>query len=183
MTLVVEKTPIEGLLVIRPKVFRDPRGFFTESYNRASYQAAGIATDFVQDNHSRSCQGTLRGLHYQTKPGQVKLVRCTLGKVWDVAVDIRPGSPTLGKHFGLELGPEEMAMLYIPIGFAHGFVALTEWADVQYKMSSVYDGATEAGIMWNDPDLSVPWPLNGIKPVLSDRDQKHPTFREYRLNL
>lgn len=180
----VEKTPLEGLWVLEPRVFRDDRGWFFESYNRETLAGLGIDTVFVQDNHSRSLKGTLRGLHYQTEPGQVKLVRCTLGEVWDVAVDIRPGSPTLGRHFGIRLSPEKGYEMYIPIGFAHGFLVLSEEAEVQYKCSSVYRGATEAGIAWDDPDLAVPWPLQelaaGAGPLLSARDTANPSFRDYR---
>jgi dTDP-4-dehydrorhamnose 3,5-epimerase len=174
------RTPLEGLLLVRPRVFRDSRGWFYESYNRDAYLKAGIAETFVQDNHSRSSLGTLRGLHFQTRPGQAKLVRCTAGRIWDVAVDIRPGSPTLGRHFGVELTGDDPQSIFIPIGFAHGFVVLSEEAEVQYKCSNLYDPATESGIAWDDPDLSVPWPLNGIEPVLSDRDRRNPSFREYR---
>src|ERR1700679_963625 len=122
MSIVVEKTPLEGLLIVRPRIFKDPRGFFLESYNQEAFKEAGISVPFIQDNHSRSARGTLRGLHFQTFPGQVKLVRCTLGTIWDVAVDIRPGSLTLGKHFGMELRPDDAAMIMVPLGFAHGFV-------------------------------------------------------------
>ena len=183
MSLIVEKTPLEGLRIIRPKIFRDPRGFFVESYNRSVFAAAGITTEFVQDNHSRSSRGTLRGLHYQSTPGQAKLIRCTSGTIWDVVVDIRPKSPTFGNNFGMELRPEDTAMLFIPIGFAHGFVVLSETADVQYKCSSVYNAATESGIRWNDPELAVPWPLQGLDPLLSERDQKAPTFAEYKAKI
>ena len=165
---------------MRPRVFKDARGFFFESYNRDAFVAAGIDIPFVQDNHSRSSQGTLRGLHFQTSPGQAKLVRCTLGAIWDVAVDIRPGSSTFGKHFGIELRPEDGTMLFVPVGFAHGFVVLSEFAEVQYKCSAVYNPKTEAGIMWNDPDLAVQWPLNGIEPLLSDRDKGNQTFAEWK---
>lgn len=174
------RTPLEGLLLVRPRVFRDSRGWFYESYNRDAYLKAGIAETFVQDNHSRSSLGTLRGLHFQTRPGQAKLVRCTAGRIWDVAVDIRPGSPTLGRHFGVELTGDDPQSIFIPIGFAHGFVVLSEEAEVQYKCSNLYDPATESGIAWDDPDLSVPWPFDGIEPVLSDRDRRNPSYREYR---
>lgn len=182
MSLTVEKTPLEGLLIVKPKVFRDARGFFVESYNRESFAKAGIATEFVQDNHSQSSIGTLRGLHFQTVPGQVKLIRCTRGRIWDVAVDIRPQSPTFGKHFGLELTPEECVMLYIPVGFAHGFLVLSDEAEVQYKCSNVYNPATEAGLAWDDPDLGVAWPLDQIggTPLLSERDKANPSFKAFR---
>lgn len=180
MSLTVETTPIAGLLVLKPKVFRDARGFFTESYNREVFAAAGITTTFVQDNHSRSAGGTLRGLHFQGGlPGQVKLVRCTRGRIWDVGVDIRPGSPTFGKHHGVILTPEDCAMLYVPAGFAHGFLALEE-AEVQYKCSTVYNAATETGISWNDPDLKVAWPLESVTPLLSERDKTNQSFAAWK---
>ncbi len=178
--LTVEPGPLPGLLLLRPRVFRDARGFFFESYNRETFAAAGISVDFVQDNHSRSGRGTLRGLHYQTSPGQTKLIRCTQGAIWDVAVDIRPASPTFGRHFGMELRPDEGLMLFIPVGFAHGFVVLSENAEVQYKCSAVYNSATEAGIAWNDPELNVSWPLRGTGLLLSARDQSNPSFAEYK---
>jgi dTDP-4-dehydrorhamnose 3,5-epimerase len=180
MSIAVEKTPLKGLLIVRPRIFKDPRGFFLESYNQEVFKEAGISVPFVQDNHSRSARGTLRGLHFQTFPGQVKLVRCTLGVIWDVAVDIRSGSPTFGKHFGMELRPDDAAMILVPLGFAHGFVVLSEFAEVQYKCSNVYNAATEAGIMWNDPNLAVQWPLNGIEPLLSERDKGNPSFVEWK---
>lgn len=180
MNLTVEKTPLEGLLVLKPRVFRDARGFFLESYNQAAFAAAGIDTVFVQDNHSKSSRGTLRGLHFQTAPGQVKLVRCAVGAIWDVAVDIRPQSPTFGRHFGVELTPDEARMLYVPVGFAHGFVVLSETAEVLYKCSNVYNPATEAGIAWDDPDLNVQWPLRGLDVLLSERDKTNPSFKAWR---
>lgn len=176
----VSSTPIAGLLQVRPKVIRDGRGWFLESYNRETWVKAGIVETFVQDNHSQSAQGTLRGLHFQTTPGQAKLIRCTRGAIWDVAVDIRPGSPTFGSHFGLELRGEEPLFVFIPIGFAHGFLVLSETAEVQYKCSNVYNGATESGIAWDDPDLQVPWPLRGVSPLLSDRDSKNQSFKAFK---
>lgn len=182
MSLLIERTPLEGLLIVKPQVFRDARGFFIESYNRPRFVAAGIPTEFVQDNHSLSARGTLRGLHFQTTPGQAKLIRCTRGRIWDVAVDIRPGSATFGRHFAAELSPEDFAMLYIPVGFAHGFLVLSDEAEVQYKCSNVYDPATEAGLAWDDAELGIAWPLDrvGGTPLLSERDKKNPSFREWR---
>lgn len=182
MSLIVEPTPLDGLRIVTPRVFRDARGFFVESWNRETFAAAGIATEFAQDNHSKSSRGTLRGLHFQTSPGQVKLIRCTRGRIWDVAVDIRPGSATFGKHFGLELAPDDCTMLYIPIGFAHGFLVLEDDSEVQYKCSNVYNPATEAGLAWDDPDLDVPWPLDAVggAPLLSERDKKNPSFAAWR---
>jgi dTDP-4-dehydrorhamnose 3,5-epimerase len=183
MSLIVEKTPLEGLLVVKPRVFRDDRGFFVETYNKETFAAAGIPTEFKQDNHSKSSKGTLRGLHFQTTPGQAKLVRCAVGAIWDVAVDIRPESPTFGQHHGIILTPEDVTMFYIPVGFAHGFVVLSETAEVLYKSSNVYNPATEAGIAWNDPDLNVAWPLDGIEPLLSARDKTNPSFKEWRTSV
>lgn len=177
----LEKTSLDGLWILHPKVFPDDRGWFYESYNAERMAALGITTSFVQDNHSKSVQNTLRGLHFQTTPGQVKLVRCTSGKIWDVAVDIRPKSPTFGKWFGLILDDQSQQMLYIPVGFAHGFCVLSEFAEVQYKCSSVYNGATEAGIAWNDPVVGVQWPVQ--EPLLSIRDQNNPTLRDYQRSV
>jgi dTDP-4-dehydrorhamnose 3,5-epimerase len=179
----VVRTPLEGLLLLRTKVFRDGRGWFTESYNRETFRKAGIDETFVQDNHSRSAKNTLRGLHFQTRPGQAKLVRCTAGAIWDVAVDIRPGSATFGRHFGAELRAEDGQQIFIPIGFAHGFLVLSETAEVQYKCSNLYDPATESGIAWDDPDLRVSWPLYGENPVISERDKKNPSFEAFQASL
>jgi dTDP-4-dehydrorhamnose 3,5-epimerase len=180
MSITIEKTPIEGLLVVKPRVFRDARGFFAETYNRERFAEAGIGIEFVQDNHSLSARGTLRGLHFQTTPGQAKMVRCTRGRIWDVAVDIRPGSDTFGRHHAVELTPDDMAMFFVPVGFAHGFLVLSEEAEVQYKCSNVYNPATESGIAWNDPDLDVPWPLEGIEPLLSERDKTNQSFAAWK---
>lgn len=179
----IRKTPIDGLIVLAPKVFRDDRGWFQESYNRAVFEAAGIKETFVQDNHSASARGTLRGLHFQTHPGQAKLIRCTRGRIWDVAVDIRPSSPTFGRNYTLEIDDEAMLQLFIPIGFAHGFVVLSESAEVQYKCSNLYSPATESGIAWDDPELQVPWPLEGLTPILSERDKKNQSFADFKRKL
>jgi dTDP-4-dehydrorhamnose 3,5-epimerase len=174
------KTPLDGLLLLRPRLFKDDRGWFLESYNRNTFQAAGIAETFIQDNHSASVRGTLRGLHFQTHPGQAKLIRCTSGKIWDVAVDIRPSSATFGKHFGMELTPDGALQMFIPVGFAHGFLVLSDFAEVQYKCSNVYNASTESGIQWDDPDLAVAWPLGPVPPVISERDRKNQSFAEFR---
>ncbi|HOX51866.1 MAG TPA: dTDP-4-dehydrorhamnose 3,5-epimerase [Fibrobacteria bacterium] len=172
---------LEGLVVIEPKVFRDERGFFLEPYNAARYKDAGIQVDFVQDNHSFSTRGVLRGLHFQTVPGQAKLMRCGRGKIWDVAVDIRPGSATFGKWWGIELDSESHRQLFIPVGFAHGFCVLSQEAEVLYKCSAVYNPATESGIAWNDPDIAVAWPLQDA--IVSARDQSNQSFAQYRASL
>lgn len=169
---------IEGLKLIQPDVFSDERGWFYESYNIDKFKALGLETLYVQDNHSRSSRNTLRGLHYQTEPGQEKLVRCTQGTIWDVAVDLRPWSPTFGEWIGVELSAENQSMFLIPVGFAHGFCVLSDMAEVQYKCSAVYNSATEAGIAWDDPDLAVAWPI--AEPLLSARDLKNPSFEEYK---
>lgn len=167
---------IPDVLLVEPTVFRDERGFFLESYRRDRFVAQGIDCDFVQDNHSRSSRGTLRGLHYQRAPGQAKLVRVARGRIWDVAVDIRPGSASFGRWVARELSEETQEMLFVPVGFAHGFVVLSEVADVIYKCSHVYIPDTEAGIAWDDPDLAIPWPVEA--PILSPRDQTNPRLRE-----
>jgi dTDP-4-dehydrorhamnose 3,5-epimerase len=172
---------LEGLLVIEPKVFRDDRGFFLEPYNSARYKSAGIGVDFVQDNHSFSTRGVLRGLHFQTSPGQAKLLRCGRGRIWDVAVDIRPASPTFGKWWGLELDSESHRQLFIPVGFAHGFCVLSEEAEVLYKCSAVYDPVTESGVAWDDPEIGVQWPTT--EPIVSVRDQGNQSFAQYRARI
>ena len=173
------------MLLLKPALFRDARGFFSETYNRDTFAKAGIDTVFVQDNHSQSTGGTLRGLHFQAGSGQVKLVRCSRGKVWDVAVDIRPGSPTFGKHHAVELTPDDCAMFYVPAGFAHGFLALSDVAELQYKCSTVYDAAIESGVMWDDEELKVGWPLDRIggAPLLSERDKTNQSFAAWKKSV
>ncbi len=172
----VIQTTLPGVLIIEPDVFEDPRGFFFESYSQHKYAEHGIADTFVQDNHSLSVQGTLRGLHYQAAPGQVKLVRVARGSVFDVAVDVRWGSPTFGKWVGVELSAENRRQLYIPVGFAHGFCVTSEVAEFLYKCSSYYAPPLERGIAWDDPDLAIVWPV--ADPVLSERDRRHPRLAE-----
>jgi len=164
----VIELPLSGLKLLKPRVIRDSRGFFIETYHQPRYREAGIDCTFVQDNHSRSTRGTLRGLHYQSSPGQAKLIRVTNGSIFDVAVDIRPDSPTFGKWHGTYVDADEHAQFFIPVGFAHGFCVVSDVADVVYKVSNVYDAATECGIRWNDPDIGVEWPLSD--PLLSPRD-------------
>lgn len=172
-----EKLNIEGLVLVTPDVFGDARGFFFESYNYDKFRGIGIDTVFVQDNHSASVKDTLRGLHFQTAPGQAKLLRVLRGNIWDVAVDMRPGSPTLGKWVGVELSEENRKMFYIPVGFAHGFCVLSDYAEVAYKCSSVYNKDTETGVAWDDPDIAVAWPVK--TPVLSERDKTNQSFKAY----
>jgi dTDP-4-dehydrorhamnose 3,5-epimerase len=173
--------PLAGAKLVRPRVFRDSRGFFFESYSQARYHAAGITESWLQDNHSASSRGTLRGLHYQSRPGQAKLLRVTLGRIFDVLVDIRPSSPTFGRWHAEEMDAEQHVQLYIPIGFAHGFAVLSERAEVQYKVSAPYDAATECAIRWNDPELGVSWPV--ADPVLSQRDQTSESFADFKARL
>lgn len=169
-------TRLSGPILIEPRVFADRRGFFFESYRRDPYRAAGVTADFVQENHSRSARGTIRALHFQADPGQPKLVRVARGRAWDVVVDIRRTSPTFGEWESFELDDERNLQLYVPIGFAHGFCAVTEVVDVVYKVGSYYDPATERGIAWNDPHLRIPWPTD--QPIVSERDRNHPTLRQ-----
>ena len=171
----VEKCEIEGLLIIEPDVFPDSRGWFFESYNAEKFKELGIETVFVQDNHSRSVKNTLRGLHYQKNPGQTKLVRCSHGTIWDVAVDIRKNSPTYGKWHAVELSEKNKKFFYIPTGFAHGFCVLSDFAEVQYKCSSVYNGAEEAGYAWDCPNINIKWPVS--EPILSKRDLENPRLK------
>ena len=171
----VSKTPIDGLLIIEPKVFADPRGMFYEVYSESKYNEHGIPR-FGQDNHSVSKQGVLRGLHYQVNSGQDKLVRVTQGEIFDVAVDIRKRSPTYGKWWGLSLSETNNLQLYIPVGFAHGFCVLSESAEVLYKCSDYYSPEDERGILWDDPDLAIDWPIKG--PILSEKDAVYPLFSE-----
>ena len=172
----VSKTPINGLVIIEPKILVDPRGLFYEVYSESRYEEHGIPC-FIQDNHSVSKKGVLRGLHYQVNPGQGKLVRVTRGEVFDVAVDIRKQSPTYGKWWGLSLSETNNFQLYIPIGFAHGFCVLSELAEVLYKCSDYYSPENERGILWNDPDLAIDWPVKD--PILSEKDAVYPLFSEF----
>jgi dTDP-4-dehydrorhamnose 3,5-epimerase len=162
------------VVVLEPRVYEDHRGFFMESYNLRTFADLGIPHRFVQDNHSRSVRGVLRGLHYQLRCPQAKLVRVTQGRVFDVAVDIRRGSPSFGSWLGVELTADNRRMLFAPEGFAHGFLVLSETAEFQYKCSDFYAPEDERGIAWNDPTLAIEWPLQGIEPVLSDRDRQWP---------
>lgn len=180
------RTEIPEVVLIKPKVFGDERGFFMETYKKSEFEKFGIDTDFVQDNHSRSVKGVLRGLHFQKEPyAQGKLIRCIRGKIFDVAVDIRKGSPTFGKWVGFELSEENKYLLWIPKGFAHGFLTLSDEAEVIYKVSGAeYNPQSEAGIIWNDPDISINWPLEGIeKIILSEKDKKLPRLKDTDLNF
>lgn len=176
-----KKTEIEGVVIVEMKSHRDSRGYFMETYKKADFVAGGINVNFVQDNQSMSFKGVLRGLHYQINHPQSKLVRVVEGAVFDVAVDLRPGSSTYGKWVGVELTAENCKQLYIPRGFAHGFLVLSEHAVMCYKCDNVYYPNDEGGLMWNDPAIGIEWPamqgdamFDATKIVLSDKDKKHP---------
>ena len=176
------QTALPGLLIIEPKVFGDARGFFFESFNQRRFeQLTGRSANFVQDNHSRSARNVLRGLHYQIRQPQGKLVRVVAGEVFDVAVDIRQSSPTFGQWDGTVLSAENKRMLWIPEGFAHGFVVLSEYADFLYKTTDYWAPEHERSILWNDPDLAIDWHLAGTTPLLSGKDQAGKPFREAEL--
>lgn len=173
-----EKQSIEDVILVKPKVFGDNRGFFMESYKKSDFFKNGINVEFNQDNHSKSSKGVLRGLHYQASPyEQAKLVRCLKGKIYDVAVDIRPNSPTFGKYVKVELSEENKHMLYIPAGFAHGFVALSDEVELLYKASGEYAPQADRGILWNDSDINIDWNID-FEPLLSDKDRVQPKLCE-----
>ena len=171
-------TPLAGAYVLEPKLFGDARGFFLETYNaRATREALGINDDFVQDNHSRSAKNVLRGMHYQIRQPQGKLVHVVRGRIYDVVVDLRRSSPTLGQSFGIELSEDNHTQFWVPAGFAHGFLVLSDVADVLYKTTNYYAPQHERCIHWDDPTLKIEWPLNG-SPVLSARDQQGVAFAD-----
>jgi dTDP-4-dehydrorhamnose 3,5-epimerase len=175
----VSDLALKGVKLIEPDVHADSRGFFVERYNDATFGSHGLPTRFVQDNHSRSMPGVLRGLHFQSRPPQGKLVGVVRGRIWDVVVDIRPGSNTYGQHLGVELAADSGTALWIPAGFAHGFCVLgTEPADVLYKVDCPYDPSSEGGILWSDPGLAIAWPVGAA--AVSDRDTRLPSFASYR---
>ena len=176
------QTAISDLLIIEPKVFGDSRGFFFESFNQKRFeQLTGRTDNFVQDNHSRSAQNVLRGLHYQIRQPQGKLVRVVAGEVFDIAVDIRKSSPNFGKWVGINLSAENKRMIWIPEGFAHGFVVLSEYAEFLYKTTDYWAPEHERSILWNDPDLAIDWSLKGNIPLLSKKDQEGVPFRQAEL--
>lgn len=175
----VTTTFIEGLKIIQPTVFNDARGYFYEPYNRKTYAEAGIAEEFVQDNQSFSQKGVIRGLHFQNPPhAQAKLLRILQGSIWDVVVDIRTSSPTYGKYFGIELSAENKTIFYVPRGFAHGFLTLEDNTLLLYKCSDFYNKASEESLIWNDPDVSIPWNISN--PILSEKDLKGKTLKELK---
>jgi dTDP-4-dehydrorhamnose 3,5-epimerase len=177
----LSKTPLHGLLVIEIDFFRDERGFFMESWHKQDFAEAGLPQEFVQDSHSRSSYRVLRGLHYQDmRAPMAKLVRCTAGRVFDVAVDLRLSSPTFGKWFGIELTAENKTQLFVPVGFAHGFLTLSDVCEIQYKQTEYYRPSTEGGIAWNDADIAIHWPV--ADPILSKRDQNQLSLKQYLQN-
>ena len=179
---IFNKTEIEGVFIIEPKVFGDERGFFMETYKQSDFEEAGLNYKFIQDNQSRSHKGVLRGLHYQKNFPQAKLVRVIQGEVFDVAVDLRKDSKTYGKWVGVILSAENKKMFMIPRGFAHGFVVLSDTAEFVYKCDELYHPEDEGGIMWNDPDVNISWPLNE-EPSLSEKDKEHPLLRDSKISF
>ncbi len=178
----VKKTEIEGVLILTPKRWSDARGFFVETWNAERFRQAGLAQDFVQDNHSYSAEaGTVRGLHYQSPPrAQAKLVRVMRGAVIDVAVDVRKGSPTYGRHVRALLSAENGAQLFVPAGFLHGFATLEPHTDVAYKVTDYYSQPNDGGVLWNDPDLAIDWGVDPARAVLSDKDAKATRFADFK---
>jgi len=175
------ETEISDLVLLEATAHGDERGFLLESFREDAWSEHGVAGPFVQENHSRSSKDILRGLHFQTSPGQAKLVRCVRGAIWDVAVDLRPDSATYKNWEGYELSDENHRQLFVPVGFGHGFCVLSDVADVAYKLTSVYDPATEAGIRWDDPEVGVEWPVGD--PQLSERDKVAPILAEIEATL
>ena len=167
-------TELPGVVIVEPNVHRDERGYFVEVFHEEEYRKLGLPVRFVQDNQSRSFHGALRGLHWQWRRPQAKLVRVVVGEVFDVAVDIRRGSPTFGRWVGIRISAEDFRHIFIPEGFAHGFCVLTEWAEVLYKCTDFYDPGGESGLTWNDPAIGIEWPI--AEPILSARDATHPPF-------
>jgi dTDP-4-dehydrorhamnose 3,5-epimerase len=174
------EVPIKDIKLVQLDIHRDPRGFFVERFNKKSFADLGLPTEFCQDNFSYSLPNVIRGLHYQNNPSQAKLVGCVRGRIWDVAVDIRVGSPTFGQHFGIELSGENGKLLYIPAGFAHGFCVLgDEPADVAYKVDNHYSKEGDGGIAFNDAELAIDWPVKN--PIVSDKDRLLQSFAQYKL--
>jgi dTDP-4-dehydrorhamnose 3,5-epimerase len=171
-------TGIEGLTIIEPRVFGDDRGHFMETWRSDEFARAGIPVNFVQDNQSKSRKGVLRGLHFQKKNPQGTLVRVISGEVYDVAVDLRKSSATFGKWYGVSLSAENKRQFYVPEGFAHGFLVLSETAEFVYKCTRFYDPEDEGGIVWDDPDIGIDWPLNGIEPLLSEKDKSYARIKD-----
>lgn len=180
----IKETGIQGLLVIEPRVFEDTRGYFFESYNQGDFEKHNLHFGFVQDNQSKSSYGVIRGLHYQLQPySQTKLVRVLQGRIFDVAVDIRKGSPTFGKWYGLELSEDNKLQLLVPKGFAHGFSVLSETAVVYYKCDALYNAQSESGIIYNDKDLNIDWKIEPDKAIISEKDMKLKSINEAEMNF
>jgi dTDP-4-dehydrorhamnose 3,5-epimerase len=178
MDIAIESRHLGGdLVVLVPGVFQDPRGFFSETFRADQFRALGLPTEFVQDNHSRSARGVVRGLHFQWSPPMGKLMRVTVGSAYLVAVDIRKGSPTLGDWFGVESSPENRRMVWAPAGFARGFCALTEGTEIQYKCTGIYNHSSESAIRWDDPAIGVAWPISEIS--VSDKDRNAGTLNQW----
>jgi len=177
MQIKIASSHLNGLVVLEADVFEDERGFFMEVFRADQFGSLGLPVDFVQDNHSRSQQGVLRGLHFQWQPAMGKLMRVTLGSAYLVAVDIRKGSPTLGQWFGIEVSAQNKKQVYAPAGFARGFCVLSEVAEIQYKCTGIYNSKAEAGILWNDPQLGIVWPVKN--PVLSEKDSRARTLSQW----
>jgi dTDP-4-dehydrorhamnose 3,5-epimerase len=177
----IEQAKIADVLIIQPKKHGDHRGFFSETFRAAAMKEAGINVDWVQDNHSFSqARGVVRGLHFQSAPkAQAKLLRVVRGAILDVAVDVRKNTPTYGQHVAVELSADNWTQLYVPIGFAHGFCTLTENCEVLYKVSADYGPAEEGGVLWNDPDLGIDWPINAAEAIVNARDLSWPRFNEF----
>ena len=175
------KTDIDGVIIVEPTAYGDSRGYFMETYQKEDFIKGGIDVDFVQDNQSMSTKGVLRGLHFQINYPQSKLVRCVRGEVYDVAVDLREGSKTYGKYVGVRLSAENKRQFFIPKNFAHGFLVLSDEAEFVYKVDDFYHPNDEGGLMWNDPDIGVEWPISeGMEINLSDKDKTHPAFKDFK---
>ncbi len=179
MELRVESRHLGDVCVLVPDYFKDDRGFFTESWRADHFRALGLPTDFPQDNHSGSVRGVVRGLHFQWDPPMAKLMRVTRGSAWVMAVDIRKGSPTLGQWFGIEASEENHRQVFAPAGFARGFCVLSDWAEVQYKCTAIWNPKAESGIRWNDPKLGIQWPIAPDKALLSNKDAKAQTLAQW----
>ena len=177
--MTIKETGFEGLFILKPKIFEDQRGFFMETYNQKTLADVGIEIVFVQDNHSKSSKGVIRGLHFQHHPyQQAKLVRTLRGSILDVVVDIRKDSPTFGKHYSVEISEENKLQLLIPPGFAHGFVALTDNAQILYKCDQFYNAGSEGGLLYNDPDLAIDWRIDLNEAIISDKDKVNPRLKD-----
>jgi dTDP-4-dehydrorhamnose 3,5-epimerase len=177
MGLKIISEELDGLILFQPNIYEDERGFFYESYKSDEFERLGLPTNFLQDNHSRSCRGVIRGMHFQWNKPMGKLIRATVGKVFVSEIDIRPNSPHLGKYAGYELSAENKYVLWVPAGFANGFCTISDWAEVQYKCTALWNPKGESGILWNDPKIGIKWPID--EPVLSNKDRIAQTLEEW----